>query len=77
MSNAYPKQFTIKFRNLPHFFPNNDVISACNLKDFKLSKLRHQLATLSEEIVTQHVMHLLCRYGNRERSPTTTALFME
>ena len=51
-SNAYPKQFTIKFRNLPHFFSDTDVISACNLKDFKLSKLRHQLEKLSEEIET-------------------------
>lgn len=49
-SNAYPKQFTVKFRNLPHFIPDEEVILACNLEDFKLSKLRHQLEKISPEI---------------------------
>ena len=49
-SNAYPKQFTVKFLNLPHFIPDEETISACNLEDFKLSKLRHQLEKFSSEI---------------------------
>ena len=49
-SNAYPKQFTVKFRNLPHCIPDEETIAACNLEEFKLSKLRHQLEKISSEI---------------------------
>ena len=49
-SNSYPKQFTLKFRNLPHFLEDGEIVEACNLQEYKISKLRHQRVRISDDI---------------------------
>lgn len=49
VSNAFPKLFTIKFRQLPHFLEDKEIIEAAKLSNYKLSKLRHQKEQISPE----------------------------
>lgn len=48
LSKSYPKQFTLKFRNLPHFLEDGEIMEACNLQEYKVSKLRHQKHKISD-----------------------------
>ena len=48
-SGYYPKQFTLKLRNLPHFIEDKEILTACELNDFKVSKLRHQKEKISDD----------------------------
>ena len=49
-SAEYPKQFTLKYRNLPHFLSDEEIIEACNLQNYKIKNLRHQKEQISDEI---------------------------
>ena len=49
-SSIYPKQFTLKFRNLPHFLEDKEILASCNLQSYKISKLRHQKERISSDM---------------------------
>ena len=53
-SNWYRKQFTLNFSNLPHFLREEQINTACNLNDYKISDLLHQTEKLSTEFETHN-----------------------
>ena len=49
-SKLFPKRFTLKMRNVPHFLPDEQITAACNLQKSKISKLRHQVEKINDDL---------------------------